>query len=202
MRWFTSDQHFGHANIIRYCDRPFDSTDAMDAELIERYNSVVAPTDEVWWLGDVAMGNAQETLSNVAQCNGVKHLIVGNHDRVFARPHAKRQPSAKWDVIYRDVGFTSIIHAPMPMALSDGRGVLLCHFPYQGDSHDEDRFDASRPRDRGEWLLHGHVHEKWRQQGRQINVGVDAWGGLPVSEAQVCALIDGGAADSAPIAWN
>lgn len=202
MRWFTSDQHFGHANIIRYCDRPFDSTDDMDSDIVERYNGLVAADDDVWWLGDVAMGDAQQTLRNVARCNGVKRLVVGNHDRVFHRPQSNRRPESEWDALYREVGFASIEHTPSSITLANGLSVVMCHFPYRGDSHDEDRFDALRPADQGRWLLHGHVHEKWRQQGRQINVGVDAWGGQPVSEAQICELIDGGAVDSAPLPWR
>ena len=34
--WFISDMHFGHANIIKYEDRPFADTAAMDKELIKR----------------------------------------------------------------------------------------------------------------------------------------------------------------------
>ena len=60
--------------------------------------------------------------------------------------------------------------------------VLLCHFPYRGDSQEHDRFPDARPIDKGEWLLHGHVHDRWSQNGRMINVGVDANDFAPVSE--------------------
>ena len=51
-----------------------------------------------------------------------------------------------------------------------------------------------RPDDTGGWLLHGHIHENWRQRDRQINVGVDAWDFTPVSEEQIAALIAAGPA--------
>lgn len=52
------------------------------------------------------------------------------------------------------------------------------------------------PQDNGDWLLHGHIHEKWRQQHRQINVGVDAWHFAPVPEHTIADLIGRGPADT------
>jgi hypothetical protein len=71
-----------------------------------------------------------------------------------------------------------------------GRAVLACDFPYRGDSYDEDRFVDARPVDRGGWLLHEHVHKRWRVQDRMINVGVDAWHQAPVSRAELIGLIE------------
>src|ERR1035438_8529357 len=65
-----------------------------------------------------------------------------------------------------------------------GLSVLVCHFPYEGDSKDpqfEDRFKDDRPVDHGQFLVHGHTHGRWRKSGRMIDVGVDAWAGQPVS---------------------
>ncbi len=62
-----------------------------------------------------------------------------------------------------------------------------------------DRYVEQRPVDHGEWLLHGHVHERWRQRGRMINVGVDAWGCRPVNESTLAALIDDGPNDREPL---
>jgi calcineurin-like phosphoesterase family protein len=77
------------------------------------------------------------------------------------------------------------------------RWVLACHFPYRGDSHDHDRFVEQRPVDQDAWLLHGHVHERWRQRGRMINVGVDAWQCAPVDQSTLVTVIDNGANDLA-----
>ena len=41
--FFTADEHYGHANIIKYCNRPFTSVDNMDAEIIQRHNEMVGP---------------------------------------------------------------------------------------------------------------------------------------------------------------
>jgi len=67
------------------------------------------------------------------------------------------------------------------------------------DSHDHDRYAEQRPVDRGAWLLHGHVHERWQQRGRMINVGVDAWDYRPVSEATIRDLVADGPKDQEPI---
>lgn len=53
--WFTSDLHFGHKNIIKYCNRPFIDTFAMDNWLISSWNEVVQDNDIVFILGDIMM---------------------------------------------------------------------------------------------------------------------------------------------------
>lgn len=79
--------------------------------------------------------------------------------------------------------------------------VWVSHFPYVGDSPPGggDRYDGWRPADDGRWLLHGHVHERWRQRGRMVNVGVDAWGFRPASGAEILSLISAGHADRGPL---
>ena len=77
--YLISDTHFGHANIIKYCNRPFTSAEEMDAAMVERWNRTVRPQDHIYHLGDVAMGQA--ALHRVMpQLNGHKRLLLGNHD--------------------------------------------------------------------------------------------------------------------------
>ena len=76
-----------------------------------------------------------------------------------------------------------------------GQSVELCHFPYRGDSQYEDRYLEARPVDTGAWLLHGHVHETWKQWGRMINVGCDVWDYRPVAASELAALIANGPTD-------
>lgn len=169
--FFTADLHFGHAAIIGYCDRPWGSVEEMNLGLVERWNDVVGPDDTVYVLGDVVMGRVAETVPLAAQLNGRKLLVPGNHDRCFPPSTPAR------DRLYTDAGFKVLgeIEDYLPM------GVLLCHFPYEGDSHDTDRYADARPPDDGLWLLHGHVHNAWKVRGNQINVGVDVWDYRPVA---------------------
>lgn len=131
--WFTADLHFGHRNIIDYCDRPFADVEAMNRALIDDWNQTASESDTVWVLDEVVQ-------------DSVKIAI-------------------------------------------DCCSVLACHFPYSGDSHDEDRHEDHRPADLGDWLLHGHVHERWARRGRMINVGVDVTGFRPISEHDISAMI-------------
>lgn len=190
-RWFTADLHLGHANIIEYSGRPFESADVMNRALIDGWNDVVAPDDEVWILGDFALGRIADTLPLVADLAGRKVLLTGNHDRCWP---GHRRRAEGWEDRYVVAGFDEIVHGVVEIDVA-GHRVLACHFPYRGDSHDLDRYVDSRPADRGQWLLHGHVHERWRQRGRMINVGVDAWDYRPASESQLAALIGAGPGD-------
>ena len=201
-QWFSADLHIGHRNIIGYCARPFADVEGMNDGLVARWNAVVAPTDEVWVLGDVAMGRIALSLPVVGLLHGTKHLLTGNHDRCW---DGDGTADPVWLERYVEAGFTTIVHGDVEITVTgdSGRAAVLraCHFPYEGDSQDEDRYPGARPDDDGRWLLHGHVHEVWRQSGRMINVGIDAWGGVPVAADTVLDLVEAGERVLAPLPW-
>lgn len=82
--FLISDTHFGHTNMLNFTRangtplRPFAHVDEMNDTLIKNWNSVVAPHDKVYHLGDVTM-NAK-SLNLLYTLNGTKILIKGNHD--------------------------------------------------------------------------------------------------------------------------
>jgi len=196
--FFTSDLHVGHANICAYTGRPYSSVEDMNAGLIEAWAGTVGADDEVWILGDLALGRIAETLPLVSKLPGRKILVPGNHDRCWAGA----SDPARWrDVYLQQAGLEEIVDAPASYRLPDGTVCGLDHFPYTGDSQDTDRYGAWRPSDNGRWLLHGHVHTAWRQRGRQINVGVDAWGGRPVPVTTIVDMVAAGTGDLAPLPW-
>ncbi len=158
--WFTSDTHFGHANIIGHCARPYSTVAEMDAALIANWNAVVGRDDDVWHLGDFAYRGTASASSYLARLAGRKHLIHGNHDSAHSRA---------------DAGWTS--SQPMAEISVEGRRVVLLHY-------------AMRvwPRcHHGSLHLYGHSHGALPGDSQSCDVGVDVpeWSYRPVSVAQV-----------------
>lgn len=79
-RYVISDLHLGHANIIEYCNRPFESGEEMNAVLVENWNSVVDAGDVVFLVGDLAMAPHETAVEFARQLNGSILLVKGNHD--------------------------------------------------------------------------------------------------------------------------
>ena len=79
--FFTSDTHYGHKNIIKYCGRPFIDIYKMNAEMIRRWNEAVRPEDAVFHLGDFALCGFDDARAILKQLNGRKYLVRGNHDK-------------------------------------------------------------------------------------------------------------------------
>lgn len=158
MIYFTSDLHFGHANIIKSCKRPFDSVAQMNEQLIARWNGTVKPDDTVYCLGDWVFKGSQETALNlVRQLNGHITLIAGNHDDRYRKAY---QQFAITVLDYKELKY-------------DGELYVLCHYP----------FDSWRNAGHGSFHLHGHCHGtvKPGYYQRRIDVGVDDFDFRPVS---------------------
>lgn len=81
MYYFTADEHFGHANIIKYCRRPYDTVEEMDAALIELHNSIVKDGDTVVHAGDFYFGNKEEEAKAYLDRLNGRHIVLrGSHD--------------------------------------------------------------------------------------------------------------------------
>ena len=137
--YFTSDLHFGHENVIRFDNRPFETVDEMDAELIRRWNAKVDRGDLVYVLGDMIWKTKNSTAQNLIEnLNGQIILIRGNHDRFLSNAKAKNCLAAVKD--YDDICVT----------LDDGtnrRCVLSHYFIPMYNGH---RYQGIH--------LHGHSH--------------------------------------------
>lgn len=154
--WYTADLHFGHANIIDYCGRPFASVRQMDEALIANCASAIGPDDDFWILGDFALGLATVEKGYIERIfdrlPGKKHLVLGNHD-------GARISNLAWESV-SDIA-----------EVKDGEhNLVLCHYPM---------ITWHRAR-RGALQLFGHVHQNWQGTRNSLNVGVDVWDYRPV----------------------
>ena len=177
MKYFTSDTHFSHSNIIKYCNRPYADAGEMDRALIENWNAIVKPEDTVYHMGDVAFASPERTTNIVNNLNGYKILILGNHDR------------AEKKMLNR--GFQEVQQS-LQIELEGGVIANLSHYPYRGtdDPHHKTKFDNKNLEDDGRLLLNGHVHTAWdikagKYKNWMINVGVDVRNYKPVSETEL-----------------
>ena len=79
--YVISDTHFGHKNIIKYCDRPQYHEELM----IVNWAKIIKETDVVLHLGDLMMGGDDfydHFKDNIAsKLTGNKYIILGNHDK-------------------------------------------------------------------------------------------------------------------------
>lgn len=174
--WWTSDTHFGHANIIEYCKRPFRTAsghpdvDAMTRIMIQNWNQVVAPFDTVYHLGDFALGPREKHKSYLSRLNGKKVLIRGNHDGSQKK--------------MEELGFDEVC-VTKSMEI-EGYRVYMAHIPLTVDIPDyggrtyKSEFTPKPPPYYDFWFC-GHIHDQFRRRGKVINVGVDVWGFKPVS---------------------
>ena len=200
MLYITSDTHFGHANIIRYCDRPFSSVEEMNEEIVRRFNSVLGPDDVLLHLGDVAMGNREKNLAYMKQIKCARKILkYGNHDDPWlGNPNEKRRE--RFDPIYAEAFDGHIYRPPVLSITDDETGAFIAwadHFPYQGASRGEERYDKWRYKespDGSKPIIHGHTHSRHKVStadngSLQIHVGVDAWDFHPVPITDIEAMI-------------
>lgn len=158
--FFTADSHFGHHNVIRYCNRPYENAAEMNEKLINNWNSVVPPKGTVYHLGDFFMGNSIFWEPVLNRLNGEIHLVKGNHDKkVLKEPFTSRFASVN---DYAEI-FVNDKDAPMKRF-----HIVMMHFPilsWNGSNH-------------GSWHLHGHSHANQSIMAananvKRLDVGVD-----------------------------
>lgn len=198
--WFTSDQHFGHARLLELSaarGAAFPTVTDMNARLITNWNMVVAPEDTVYVLGDFDMHGKDATLAFVGTLVGAKVLIAGNHDSCWAGARDGWKARDR----YLAAGFAAVMDfavttLPPVRPKAPATRVMLSHFPYAGDSHGSDGYAQYRLHDEGVALLHGHVHDSFRERRTKggtwgINVGVDWWDYAPVSSETLAQHLEG-----------
>ena len=151
MKYYTSDLHFNHTNILNFCKRPFKDVQEMNSEIIKRWNNKVNPKDDIYILGDFCFGNKNEAQHFLSLLNGNKYLIRGNHDG-FLNRNSNEFPGFVWVRTLTEIK-------------DEGRDVILCHYPIESWNK---KFHDS-------YHLYGHVHnsEIVQKIPNRFNVGVD-----------------------------
>ena len=146
--WFTSDTHFEHAAIIKYCNRPFADVTSMNEHLVQRWNMWVKPSDIVVHTGDVGMGNYLNAEPFLSRLSGRKVLCAGNHD---SKNYRRLVSSLGWFVMNE-------------LVVND---TLIRHYPLQMNECCDD----------WELVVHGHSHGQLIA-AKHIDVGVDGSRGV------------------------
>lgn len=165
--FFTADEHLGHANIIKYCKRPFSSLEEMTEIIVERHNKKVPRGGRVVHVGDMfwrtfGAENAGKVLDRL---NGQHHYVWGNHEELL---------ESNPDVLYRFRSIGDRYRLSVP-----GYPQIICDH-YAGR--------VWRNSHRGSWQLYGHSHGELPEVGAlAFDVGVDCWNFEPVSIEEVAA---------------
>lgn len=164
--YFVADTHFGHANIIKHCARPFASTEEMDAVLVANWNAVVSRNDDIWHLGDFAYkADAERVAKLFRNLNGRKHLIIGNHD-------GRATLQLPWSSEPKDRRVVKVPGEELPVVL-DHYAMRTWPKSHYGAVH-----------------LYGHSHGALPGFGRSIDVGVDVWDFRPVTLAELRPVLE------------
>jgi calcineurin-like phosphoesterase family protein len=179
--FFTSDTHFYHNNIIKYCNRPFTSVRDMNKVLVDNWNAIVPVDAHIFHLGDVSLtANPKELNDLLHSLNGTKHLVIGNHEKdALSKSYIKEHWTTINDIAEIYVKDEEITYGEQHL--------VMCHYPFYSGSWNGGH--------RGSWNLYGHVHGGLSNKGiikthpAQLDVGVDSHGFKPVSYQKVKELI-------------
>lgn len=151
MEFFIADTHFNHTNIIKYCNRPFDTIKNMNETIIMNWNSKVTNNDLVYHLGDFGFGNYVSILQRL---NGRKILIIGSHDK---------------QVLEYKKYFEKL--STLLEIKIENQIIVLCHYAMRvwAKSH------------YNSWHLYGHSHNTLSTWGKSLDVGVESLNYFPIS---------------------
>lgn len=164
--FFISDTHFGHANIIKFCDRPYNSVEEMDEDMIKRWNEVIPPGKKavVFVLGDFSFRGAPAS-EYLERLNGDIRIIPGNHDKV------------------KDIPSDTLCHDIVSLTYGEQK-FILCHYP----------MTCWLAMEHGSIHLFGHIHNteehnmKCKNLGEAYNVGADLLNFAPKQLDEIIAI--------------
>ena len=181
----TGDNHFNHARIIEYANRPFNNVEDMDEFMVDAWNTRVGYTDTVYHLGDFKLGGAKIAAEYFARLNG--NIIVlaypWHHDKRWLPKNISYYVPIP---LYTSKTDTPIMLAEPIVVLETKetglpKPIVLCH--YEFDTWDRSHFGA--------WHFYGHSHVEFAKFGQKVNVGVDAHGFCPLDISILAGHLEG-----------
>jgi calcineurin-like phosphoesterase family protein len=165
-KWFISDTHFFHANILKFTGddgkviRPFNDITDMNEYIIRKWNNTVSSHDKVYHLGDVTFKYGKEFNELMSRLKGQKRLILGNHDKLKGTELMKWFEKVELWKGFKDGDFTAT-HIPL-------------------------RLESLRD---GNFNVHGHIHQNKMEDPHYINMCVEHWNYTPVNYDEIVAKI-------------
>ena len=174
--FFSSDMHFDHSNIIRLCNRPWDSVSEMNQGLIDNWNELVDDNDIVFHLGDLFWHNSSANEEKLNQMKGTIYTIPGNHDLCsYDNDHVHNCP----DVVCLTLSAEDWQARDWKYSTFE---IWLCHYPMMTWPH---RMNVCN------FQLFGHIHSQIGKTtgfdqdlplySNQYDVGVDRNNWHPMS---------------------
>lgn len=179
--FFSSDQHYGHRNVVKFCNRPYADEKEMGKALTDNWNSVVSNDDIVVTMGDLFWFQDSHAIKKcIEKLNGKDiYIVLGNHDK---REAFRRITDERFHIL------DGISHIYLRCE-DENRWyqktfeIVCSHYPLMTWAH----------RERGSINLFGHIHSGPRRPddevdqnlplwtGQQLDVGVDNQEFTPVS---------------------
>lgn len=169
MIFFTADTHFGHENILKLCNRPFETIEDMNRQMIANWNARITGNDTVYIIGDLFF-RCPDPEPILESLKGKKHLIIGNHDSSWM----DKVDLAKY---FADVDDFKVI-------TNGTYAITLWHYPLLTWKHQKRSY-----------MIHGHIHADTSddffplicQRERLLNAGADINGFTPVTFEELIA---------------
>jgi len=155
MYWFTSDEHYAHQNIIKYCNRPFKDIYEMDETIINNFNRVVKKSDITIHAGDFTLLKDKKIIYEkyINRLNGKHIFLKGSHDYWIPQKGSIQ----RWE---KNI---------------NGYYIVVDHYAYRvwPRSH------------YNSFMLYGHSHGNLEPVGKQWDLSVDNNNFFPLSEIQI-----------------
>lgn len=165
--FFTSDLHFCHNKEFLYTPRGFTNVNDMNEAIVERWNKVVKPEDEVYNLGDFALNDIDTALSYINRLHGKIYWIAGNHDTKKKIDLITNNCDCVWYIGYAD-----------QIQFDNKYNIYMSHYPTLTANFDQKKFSQHVI------AVHGHTHQhgNWIDPKNPFtyHVGLDSHNCTPV----------------------